>query len=330
MAAPDGARGFPLFLFVNGKCVGRNKLPCPLPHNHRCEWWTFRLVFPVLQPFCPSPAWPKCRQAFGGGWGAGWDLRCLDFPQVLWVPGTDVNTMHLEESVLQDDLMMRQCFYPPLDCLRSWSTWVNTRPRTHSCAQLRWGSWTCLALNRLLYGCCSMGVRPESEPLCWQNGAEAWTSALPCVCALSCVWLWNPIDCVAFQTPLSKGLLRQEYWKVKVKAFVAQLFQLFETPWTVACQVALSMGFSGQEHWSGLPFPSLGIFPTQGWTWISCIAGRFFTIWATQEAQEHWSGCHSLLQGIFPTQGIECGSPAVPPLAGRFFITEPPGKPSAL
>ena len=28
------------------------------------------------------------------------------------------------------------------------------------------------------------------------------------------------------------------------------------TPWTVACQTPLSMGFSRQEYWSGLPFPS--------------------------------------------------------------------------
>ena len=31
--------------------------------------------------------------------------------------------------------------------------------------------------------------------------------------------------------------------------------QLFVTPWTVAHQVRLSMGFSRQEHWSGLPCP---------------------------------------------------------------------------
>ena len=41
--------------------------------------------------------------------------------------------------------------------------------------------------------------------------------------------------------------------------------QLFVTPWTVAYQAPLSMGFSRQEYWSGLPFPSPGgIFPTQG------------------------------------------------------------------
>ena len=34
--------------------------------------------------------------------------------------------------------------------------------------------------------------------------------------------------------------------------------QLFETPWTVAHQAPPSMGFSRQEYWSGLPFPSAG------------------------------------------------------------------------
>ena len=34
--------------------------------------------------------------------------------------------------------------------------------------------------------------------------------------------------------------------------------RLFETPWTVAYKTPPSMGFSRQEYWSGLPFPSLG------------------------------------------------------------------------
>ena len=34
--------------------------------------------------------------------------------------------------------------------------------------------------------------------------------------------------------------------------------------------------FSSQEYWSGLPFPTPGIFPTQGSNWVSCILGRFF------------------------------------------------------
>ena len=35
-------------------------------------------------------------------------------------------------------------------------------------------------------------------------------------------------------------------------------------PWTVACQAPLSMGFSRQEYWSGLPFPSPGDLPDPG------------------------------------------------------------------
>ena len=40
--------------------------------------------------------------------------------------------------------------------------------------------------------------------------------------------------------------------------------QLFATPWTVAYQAPLSMGFSRQECWSGLPFPSPGDLPDPG------------------------------------------------------------------
>ena len=71
----------------------------------------------------------------------------------------------------------------------------------------------------------------------------------------------------------------------------AQLFshvRLFATPWTVARQVPLSMGFSRQEYWSRLPFPSPGDIPDP---WIE------------------------------PTSLM---SPALP---GRFITTEPPGKP---
>ena len=40
--------------------------------------------------------------------------------------------------------------------------------------------------------------------------------------------------------------------------------QLFGTPWTVAYQAPLSLGFSKQEYWSWLPFPSPGDLPNPG------------------------------------------------------------------
>ena len=40
--------------------------------------------------------------------------------------------------------------------------------------------------------------------------------------------------------------------------------RLFATPWTVAYQTPLSMGFSRQEYWSGVPLPSPGDLPSPG------------------------------------------------------------------
>ena len=58
--------------------------------------------------------------------------------------------------------------------------------------------------------------------------------------------------------------------------------RLSATPWTAACQAPLSMGFSRQEHWSGLPFPPPGDLPEPGPERESrvspALAGRFFTI----------------------------------------------------
>ena len=55
---------------------------------------------------------------------------------------------------------------------------------------------------------------------------------------------------------------------------------LFSNPWIAAHQASLSMKFSRQEYWSGLPFPPPGVFLTQGPTCISCVswtAGGSFT-----------------------------------------------------
>ena len=53
----------------------------------------------------------------------------------------------------------------------------------------------------------------------------------------------------------------------------------FATPWTVAQQAPLSMGFSTQEYWSGLPFPPPADLPKPGIKPTSpALAGRFFTI----------------------------------------------------
>ena len=50
--------------------------------------------------------------------------------------------------------------------------------------------------------------------------------------------------------------------KVKVKSL--SRVRLFAIPWTVAYQAPLSMGFSRQQYWSALPFPSPGDLPDPG------------------------------------------------------------------
>ena len=66
------------------------------------------------------------------------------------------------------------------------------------------------------------------------------------------------------------------------------MFQNFVTPWTVAHQAPLSMGFSRQEYWSGLPFPTPGDPPNPGIEPMSLVfpasAGRFFYDCTTWES----------------------------------------------
>ena len=65
---------------------------------------------------------------------------------------------------------------------------------------------------------------------------------------------------------------------------------LFTALWTVACRAPLSMGFSRQEYWSGLPCPPSGALPDPGIEPTSlkspALAGGFFTTSATWEAPE--------------------------------------------
>ena len=70
---------------------------------------------------------------------------------------------------------------------------------------------------------------------------------------------------------------------------------LFATLWTVAHQAPLSTGFSKQEYWSGLPFPSPGeSSQPRDRTQVSHIAGRRFNLWATRETYHRAIGKHCI------------------------------------
>ena len=78
-----------------------------------------------------------------------------------------------------------------------------------------------------------------------------------------------------------KSRLSQSSLGVRVPVCVLSPFsrvRLFVTPWIVALQAALSMGFSRQGYWSGLPCPPPGNHPNPGIKSASLtLAGEFFT-----------------------------------------------------
>ena len=71
-------------------------------------------------------------------------------------------------------------------------------------------------------------------------------------------------------------------------AKLLQLYLTLATPWIVAHQAPLSMGFCTQEYWSGLPCPPRGDLPhprIKPSLSSPALAGRFFTMGATWEVQ---------------------------------------------
>ena len=125
---------------------------------------------------------------------------------------------------------------------------------------------------------------------------------------------------ISLQYSCLRNTIERGTWRVTVHEQTwksLSLVRLFATPWTIQC-----MEFSKPEYWNGQPFPSPGDLPNPGikprspalradyqlnhqgspgilewlaypfssrssqprnWTWISCIAGGFFTSWATRE-----------------------------------------------
>ena len=78
------------------------------------------------------------------------------------------------------------------------------------------------------------------------------------LCAVKCTVLWILTNTYNYENTTKNQDVEQ------FRACVFSRVWLFTTPWTVARQAHPSMGFPRQEYWSGLPFPSLGIFSTQG------------------------------------------------------------------
>ena len=75
---------------------------------------------------------------------------------------------------------------------------------------------------------------------------------------------WPAFSLLFFSSVVSYLLLSpsEVKWRSEVKSL--SRVRLFAIPWTAAYQAPPSMGFSRQEYWSGLPFPSSGDLPERG------------------------------------------------------------------
>ena len=96
---------------------------------------------------------------------------------------------------------------------------------------------------------------------------------------------------------------------------------LFGTPWTIAHQAPMSMGFSKQEYWSGLPCPSPENLPNPGLELRSLVL-QADSLPSEPPGKLKNTGVSSLslLQGIFPTQESTQGL-----LHCRQILYQPPG-----
>ena len=129
---------------------------------------------------------------------------------------------------------------------------------------------------------------PKATPLC--QGCPPWR-LLRSPCSKPSIWINVTLSSI-ISYPSSYLCLHTSVTALDhVRASVLSHFshvQFFAALWTVAHQASLSMGFSRQEYWSGLPcppprnLPNPGIEPTS--LMSPALAGRFFTTSATWEA----------------------------------------------
>ena len=135
-----------------------------------------------------------------------------------------------------------------------------------NCGGSQWSLWACAVDMETTHCVCDTKEYSEVK---WNTGRrQSWNSVGSIMKSLTCTYL----ACACMLSHFS------HVW-------------LFATLWTTP----LSMGFSRQEYWSGLPCPSPGIFPTQVLNPSSlmspALAGGFFTSSATWET--HLSGAFS-------------------------------------
>ena len=173
----------------------------------------------------------------------------------------------------------------------------------------------------------------------------------------SCPTLCDPIDSSPPGSPVP-GILQartlewvtisfSNAWKWKVKVKSLHRVRPSATPWTAAFQAPLSMGFSRQEYWSGMPLPSptfAHLLSSDTLTFQEFLKTIDAHVLSVSDSFRAWTqptrflcpwdfpgknsgvSCHFLLQAIFPTQRLNLCLLHLLHSQVDSFITEPPGK----
>ena len=134
----------------------------------------------------------------------------------------------------------------------------------------------------MLLKCCTQYVSKFGKP---SSGHRTAAAAAAAKSFQSCPTLCDPMDGSPPGSPVPQILQARtlewvaisfsNVWKWKVKVKSLSHIQLFTTPWTAAYQAPLSMGFSRQEYWSGVPLRSILIpIPKKS---------------STKECSNHWT-----------------------------------------
>ena len=187
------------------------------------------------------------------------------------------SSVQFSHSVVSDSLQPHELQHARPPC-------PSPTPGVHSDSR-PWSQWCHPAITSSVipFSSCPQSLPasesfPMSQLVAWggqSTGVSALASFLPKSVPLNAMPLSHPElrweghgKCSEFWGPsVQIGVLN--LWspgqcKVKVKVKSLSFVWLFSTPWHVACQTPPSMGFSRQEYWSGLSFPSPGDLPDPG------------------------------------------------------------------
>ena len=116
----------------------------------------------------------------------------------------------------------------------------------------------------------------------------------------------------------ASGILGRNWSQHVLCAYSLNCVWLFVTLWTVACQAPLSVGFSRQESWSGLPCPPPGNLPNPGLEPRSPAlqADSLPSEWATREADHSMAGVNWNTHNFVPPPNLELKPIPFPPTRG--------------